>query len=1642
MNTWGRWVVRLATMLAVAGCSTSEDDGFDRPGNNVLDGFGDILAPTIEITNPLNGSELAPGQLTITGLATDNVAVTRVEVTINTESPEPASGTDNWTYLTPALVDGTYLITARAFDARNNSTEALLTVTLRTGATDGTKPTVTITEPTPGSLIGAGTFMVRGTATDNVAVAQVQVSLNLGTPVLATGTDSWAVELDASNLATGTHSILATVGDDANNSDFQLIDFLVDRDLPQVAVSGGPVGGTSTSDSITIDVGGPNVSTYTYTVDGGASTGPVSANTPITLTDLDDGTYTVVVTGISPTGQSQPTPTTYVFTVDTTPPTVATTNGPPSVSSSSSVNIDVGGEGVDSFRFRVNGGAYSAPVDAGTPLTLDGLADGAYTIEVVGIDAVGNQQVVPTVYNFTVDTTAPSPVDVLLTGAPGPSTSTGNVNLTVGGPGIAEYYYTVNGGPLLGPFSVDDPLSLPDLEPGDYSIEIFGSDGGNISETGTVLTFTVDPDAPAVEVINDPPPVTSGSTVTIDVGGPSDVPGPGVDAYTYEVTYPLPDGGTETQTVTTPVSSGTDIVIDFTSPRFNGQEGTYTVTITGDSNGPISPPTVVDVVYDVTPPSPDDVSLSGLPPAVTSQTSVAVRVEGDGVAAYQYTFDGGPVTGPFDVTELLTLTGLSDGSHTLEVFAIDEAGNVATTPETYTFTVNTSEPVATITGAPAPDQVLASDRVELDIGGAGVAGFRYSINNGPISDPQPADRPLVLNDLPFGLNQISVYAINDLGVLQSTPTVVSWFVDARMPELAVFGAPAGATTDQSFALDIGGTAVASYTYSFENGIIQGPFDVSQPILLGPLDPGTYTVSVNGISPSGIQTPQSNITIVVVEGQPLSGEAVFLEQISPANSTFIDVDIGGPGVVSYEWRLCLNANCEGTNFNGPISVSDPLQFNAPEGEHIVEIVGINADGERQADPTRSTLVVDATPPEVLLTPTFVVTSLDELVFTFSEAIDPDSVSLSGSLVPINYPRAAISGSMDNTTLTLAPPGLGWTVVGDGTPQTLTIEYTDEAGNAETVELELVVALDTAVVHPSFIGGAPPPDAYESIQDALDNVAPGTLVQVVGGTYTESIRLTGGENVAFIGGVNPSDPTQRDPSIWPTIIAPFGSPSGITPVVPTSDYADPLQFAPDAEPPPTDAALFCAGASQIFSLIDGIEFQGPVVMGENCDIVFSGNRVLGEVGSGNGYGIYAYAGTSAQVLGNEIVGGSQNGVGYGVYIVDAGQMFFLSSNTIDGGHGNPMSVGVYTHGPEAVVIDDNTIFGGSGNSGGHPSRGTCNAEGLSIGVYMSNTRSQLSDNLVTGGGLSPLTSAPCNHTGISRSRGVYVAGVNAPPEQIFANGILAGGSFGGNCTVAGSESIGVDINSEDGVRLSYTFVQGGYACDGAGTAIGVSIDAGAGPVTLWNAIVLGGTIASDNTSVLMVDSTNVKLFNNLFFAETDGRGNAVVSSGSDPELINNIIYGWDVGYSELAASSEPSVLSNNAIQSDMGSLYYDADTTSELSFFTQVADQAIGSTVSGNVDRGVWFVDADGPDDDPLQYPDNDWSLSTATSCNVGMGGQEADLTGLNLDTIDIDETARTADPRCGPTNDGAAGWSMGVFEVDADFGRDDLVVDPD
>ncbi len=99
----------------------------------------DRTEPSIAILSPSDGAVLDPGTVTVTGSASDNVAVERVEARNDTGPWTLCSGTTSWT-CTLTVGPGTATIYARSTDAAGNSNLTAVRVTVRSPGTPAGPP--------------------------------------------------------------------------------------------------------------------------------------------------------------------------------------------------------------------------------------------------------------------------------------------------------------------------------------------------------------------------------------------------------------------------------------------------------------------------------------------------------------------------------------------------------------------------------------------------------------------------------------------------------------------------------------------------------------------------------------------------------------------------------------------------------------------------------------------------------------------------------------------------------------------------------------------------------------------------------------------------------------------------------------------------------------------------------------------------------------------------------------------------------------------------------------------------------------------------------------------------------------------------------------------------------------------------------------------------------------------------------------------------------------------------------------------------------------------------------------------------------------------------------------------------------------
>jgi hypothetical protein len=91
----------------------------------------DTSAPVVVIAAPSSGTTVS-GTVAVSGSAGDNVALARVETSVDGGSWQTASGTSawSWTWNTASLPDGTHTVSARSTDSSGNASTSSVTVTV------------------------------------------------------------------------------------------------------------------------------------------------------------------------------------------------------------------------------------------------------------------------------------------------------------------------------------------------------------------------------------------------------------------------------------------------------------------------------------------------------------------------------------------------------------------------------------------------------------------------------------------------------------------------------------------------------------------------------------------------------------------------------------------------------------------------------------------------------------------------------------------------------------------------------------------------------------------------------------------------------------------------------------------------------------------------------------------------------------------------------------------------------------------------------------------------------------------------------------------------------------------------------------------------------------------------------------------------------------------------------------------------------------------------------------------------------------------------------------------------------------------------------------------------------------------------
>ncbi|TMI68367.1 MAG: T9SS type A sorting domain-containing protein, partial [Bacteroidetes bacterium] len=364
----------------------------------------DNILPSGAITSPAVG--IIAGNVDITINASDNNSVAGVQFLLNGANlgAEDVSAPYLFTWNTPGVADGNYTLTARVRDVAGNiTTSAPVVVNVLNHPPDTEFPTVSITSPAAGEIIG--TINITATANDNTGMVGVQFLLNgvnFGAEDL---TAPYSVSWNTTSLANGDYTLTAKARDAAGNittSDAVVVTVNnpPDSELPAVDLASplaGNVSGTITVSANASDNVG--VVGIQFLLDGnnlGAEDLIAPYSIPWNTKLVANGTYTVtakardgagninISTGVVITIDNDYT----LPAVDITSPTSGNVSGTTNITANASDNV-----GVTGVQFLLDGNNLGAE-DLTAPYSVSwnttSLSNGNHTLTAKARDAAGN----------------------------------------------------------------------------------------------------------------------------------------------------------------------------------------------------------------------------------------------------------------------------------------------------------------------------------------------------------------------------------------------------------------------------------------------------------------------------------------------------------------------------------------------------------------------------------------------------------------------------------------------------------------------------------------------------------------------------------------------------------------------------------------------------------------------------------------------------------------------------------------------------------------------------------------------------------------------------------------------------------------------------------------------------------------------------------------------------------------------------------------------------------------------------------------------------------------------------------------------------------------------------------------------------
>ncbi|MCH7494124.1 hypothetical protein IIA16_05385, partial [bacterium] len=269
-----------------------------------------------------------------------------------------------------------------------------------------------------------------------------------------------------------------------------------DSQPPQTAIDSGPAEGSVTdATGATFTFSSDEPATYECDLDGG---GFAACAIPKAYTGLADGPHTFMARGTDAAGNTDATPATRNWTVDTSLPDTAIDGGPPDPDIvQSPVFTFSSADGSAVFQCEMDGLGFDPCT---SPKTYPALADGPHTFKARAVDTAGNIDPTPATHDWTVDSTAPE--TTIDSGPPEGSTQANSgPTFTFSADEPSTFECDLEGGGFT---ACASPKAYAGLAVGPHAFMVRATDtAGNLDATPATRNWTVNGVQETVDAIGD-----------------------------------------------------------------------------------------------------------------------------------------------------------------------------------------------------------------------------------------------------------------------------------------------------------------------------------------------------------------------------------------------------------------------------------------------------------------------------------------------------------------------------------------------------------------------------------------------------------------------------------------------------------------------------------------------------------------------------------------------------------------------------------------------------------------------------------------------------------------------------------------------------------------------------------------------------------------------------------------------------------------------------------------------------------------------------------------------------------------------------------------------------------------------------------